>query len=478
MQSSLSIPLRLILGLLVLGLFVLGAHAAQAHQPLAQATRVYLPLVTKPGMPSGVVGPTELNLRAATHLGGSADDQAAAVVLTPDGSVIVAGTLPGYQPPGVVATTLLDGSDGWLLRFSASGQLLGATRLGSDVSGLAVSPTGMLVACGAFGLAALGPEAQSLLWHVEVGAGRRCAVGLDGTGAVLVGNEVILVAADGTPLGRWSAGPGSSSDLVVDGQREQVILTGFVQITSNLQIPFIRAYSYTGELRWRSYDFPAGTPNLGTADTRGERLALGQDGMLYFAGSINGGTGASIFVRDPKDTSQSATDRIVVTDRYTNPFNVGSIKMLWIGRFDPADGTLVLGQSLLTRLSSDRGNSISAGAITVSSDGTVYLAGQAFASLAKRDEVVINGATIGSYGGGDAYVLVLSPDLRQRQLWVAFSGADGSRGSAVGLAVGTETVALVANLTRGAFVTHNALQATPGGGADAYVSMWARGGRR
>ncbi|WP_124681987.1 hypothetical protein [Candidatus Viridilinea mediisalina] len=464
----------LLLGLLLAGTLLMGTHATQAQQPLAQTTTVYLPLVIKPGMPSGVVGPTELNLRAATHLGGSDDDHAAAVVLGADGTVIVAGTLPGYQPPGVVPTTLLDGSDGWLLRFSTDGQLLGATRLGAEVTGLAVDPTGTLVACGDFGLAALSAEAQSLLWHAEVGAGRRCAVGLDGTSAVLVENEVALVAANGTPLGRWSAGRGSSNDLVVDGQREQVIVTGFVQITSNLQIPFIRAYSYTGELRWRSYDFPAGTPNLGTADTRGERLALGQDGMLYVAGSINGGTGASIFVRDPKDTSQSATDRIVVTDRYTNPFNVGSIKMLWIGRFDPADGTLLLGQSLLTRLSNERGNSISAAAMTASSDGTVYLAGQAFASLAQRDDVVINGARIGSYGGGDAYVLVLSPDLRQRQLWVAFSAEDGSRGGAVGLAVDNETVALVANLTRGAFVTHNALQAAPGGGTDAYMAVWAR----
>ncbi|RRR67915.1 MAG: hypothetical protein EI684_18275 [Candidatus Viridilinea halotolerans] len=460
--------------LIIFALVLLAPLAAQANPVPSQTFTVYVPLVSVPGTPSGITSPTSLAVQAASHLGGAGDDLAAGVAIAPDGSVIVAGTLPGYQPPGVSPTTLLNGTNGWLLRLAPTGQLRSATRLGANITGLAMSPAGLLVACGDFGLAALPPEATSLHWHHALGQGRRCAVGTDGSSALLVGNEVAVFSADGTAQGRWSAGVGTTNDLVVDSAHEQVIVTGFKQVNNNLQIPFIRAYSYTGMLRWQSYDFAADTPNVGTADTRGERLALGQDGMLYLAGSINGGTGASIFVRDPKDASQSATDRLVVTDKYTNPFNVGSIKMLWLGRFDPADGTLIVGQSLLTRRSDDRGNSISAGAMAAGRDGTLYLVGQAFAALANRDQGRINGMPVGSYGGGDAYVLVLTPDFRQRQLWLAWSGTDGSRGGAVGLVVSDTTVAMVAQVSVGAFVSHNALQAAPGGGSDAYVAIWQR----
>jgi hypothetical protein len=243
-------------------------------------------------------------------------------------------------------------------------------------------------------------------------------------------------------------------------------------VSGNLQIPFIRAYGYDGALRWKSYDFPAGTANLGSADTRGERIAIGRDGKLYFAGSINGGTGVSIFIRDPKDTGISATDRIVVTDKYTNPTNIGSVKMLWFGRFNLADGALELGQSLLTRLSSDRGNSIGASAITADVDGTLYLAGSAAAFIASRSEIRVAGVAPGTYSGSDAYALVISPDFTQRRLWVTFTGPAGGAGSANAISVRGGVIALAGSVSSGSFITHNALQPTPGGAADAYLAVW------
>jgi hypothetical protein len=488
MQPRLSYQLLLLvalmLGVVVLAGVALAPVAAQGNCPpttavLAQDTclppaaslRVYLPLVAVPRT-SGVSSPTSLVVNAASQIGGSGADKASAVDVAPDGTVVFGGTLPGYTPPGISPITLLNGSDGLVLRLDQDGQLRSATRLGASISDLEVSPSGTILACGDFGVAALSPDAASLVWNAAIGAGQRCAIGTDETSAVLAGNEVAVFAADGSALGRWPGGGGVKNDLAVDGQRAQVIVTGYTQVSKDLQVAFIRAYSYDGSLRWRSYDFPTTHDNL-RADTRGERIAIGRDGKLYFAGSINGGTGASIFVSDPKDIELSATERIVVTDRYTNSYSTSTAKILWIGRFAPATGALELGQTILTRLSDDKGNSIGATAITADSDGAVYVAGSAAASIASRDLVTINGRRLGAYGG-DAYALITAPDFKQRRLWVAFTDAQGGKGGNGLIAVRGDTVAFGATINEGAFISHNAVQPAPGGGGDAYVAIWVR----
>ncbi|NJO81424.1 MAG: hypothetical protein HC828_00805 [Blastochloris sp.] len=74
---------------------------------------------------------------------------------------------------------------------------------------------------------------------------------------------------------------------------------------------------------------------------------MGRDDKLYFAGTINGGTGVSVFSRDPKDIDiKLGKDRAIETDNYTKPFNIGSVKMSWYGRFQscrrhPGTGSIV-----------------------------------------------------------------------------------------------------------------------------------------
>ena len=321
--------------------------------------------------------------------------------------------------------------------------------------------------------AVLDPTVSRLLWSSTGIAGRHCAVGADGTVAALVGNEAAVYGADGVALGRWTVGGTAQNDLAVDGQNHIVIVTGYTQVSSNLQVPFIRAYSYNGTVRWRSYDFPVGTVGLGTADTRGERVAIGRDGKLYFVGSINGGTGASSFNRDPHDASKGASDRTVVTDMYTNPSNVGAVKILWLGRFTPTDGSLMLAQSLLTRRSDEQGNSLGAAGLSADADGTVYLAGGAAAFLANRDAATVGGVRVGPYGG-DAYALVIAPDFTERWLWVPFTAPTGGSGSATAISVRGDTVAMAATLSSGAFISVHAVQPAPGGGADAYLAVWPK----
>jgi hypothetical protein len=453
--------------LLIVTLTGIGIVVGAAAQ--APTITLYVPLITSGLRQTGAA--TNLHVEAATHLGGAQADQATAVDIAADGTIVLGGILPGYTPSAHV-TTLLNGTSGALARFDRTGQaLISFTQIGASVNDLEIGSEGVIVACGDFGIAALDATASDLLWSAAPGAGKRCALGADGTAAVLAGNVIYAYDRAGALLGSWTVAGSAVNDIAVDGANQLVIATGFTQVSGNLQHPFIRGYTYAGGLRWRSYDFPSQVDRL-TADTRGERIAIGRDGKLYFTGSINGGTGVSVLSRDPQDSGRSANDRTVQTDTYTRPTNVGSVKMLWFGRFNPADGALELGQSVLTRLSSGRGNSIGAQAITADADGTVYIGGAASAAIANRDKVTISGAPIGPYGATDAYVLVVSPDFTQRKHWVAFAGPSGGRGGVSGVAVRNGMAALAATLSEGAFITRNALQPGPAGGTDAYLAVW------
>jgi hypothetical protein len=420
---------------------------------------------------------TNFDVSAATYLGATDDDTLNAVDIAPDGALVVGGALPGYLPPdGTGLFELLGGGPGAIMRLDETGQrALSLTRIGDTVADLEVATSGQIVACGSFGVALLNAEANDVVWSADPGDGaKRCAIGAsDGTVALVVGGTVYTYANDGTALGSWAANGKDEYDVAVDSTNELVIVTSYKQASANWKSAFMRAWSYDGTSRWQSYDFNS-NDGLG-ADTEGKRIAIGRDGLLYFAATINGGTGASIFSRDPLDLSQSAGDRTVKTDNYNNPTNVGSISMTWYGRYNPADGSLLLGQSLLTRLSSGRGNSIAPRAIMADEQGRVFVAGQMFCCIANRDALQIAGQPVGGYQSGEPFFLAVQPDFEQRIVWTPFTAAGGEGGSspAVGVSARDGNAAVAIDVDAGkSLITHNALQSLPTGGTEGYVAAW------
>jgi hypothetical protein len=349
---------------------------------------------------------------------------------------------------------------------------------------------GQLVACGAFGLAFFANGAGTPSTAATKAA--RCAIGSDATAAALNGKRVTVYTA-AAESAAWDVSGSTVNDLAVDSAHQQIIVTGFTQDDGGkcgpLQIAWLRAYSYSGQLKWQRYNWnkqQVGDANI-CADTRGERLSIGTDGQLYFAGSINGGTGASIFARDPQNIAvELSGGQVVNIDKYTNAFNTGSVKMSWIGRFEPSNGTLLVGQGLLTRASGDKGNSISVKAIAADDQGRVFVAGDTACCIKDRSgtggatqKLAVAGTPIGNYEGGEAYLLALSADLRTRIAWTVFAAPNASAGGspADGLAVRDGVVVLAATLNpkagaNRALITYQALQPRIGGGADGYLVRW------
>jgi hypothetical protein len=416
----------------------------------------------------------------ATYYGGSGADTITAVDAN-NNSFFVAGKGPNYAPSGVTPS---GSGEGLLTRYNLDGTPAAAVRLSSEILDMEANSTGQVVVCGSFGISLFDANDLStpLFSNEIIGTVSRCAVGDDGTSAGISGNSIYVFNLVGTQVGNWNSGASSRSfnDVAVHSESQTVIEAGQNQAAGNLQVAFFKGRTFTGDIKWTNYDFSASEvfdANLG-ADSRGERVAIGEDGKLYFSGYVDGGN--AIYGRNPRNITESLSNtQLIKTDNYTNPFQISGAKALgWYGRFNPSTGNLERGQFLLTRLSNGDGNSISIKAITASSDGTVYLGGEAYASIQNRANLQVAGTTIGGYSAGEPFVFVASPDLTQRLFWTSFAAPGKSAGGspAYGVAVRGNSAVLGATLklTDGQrAITVNAAQGDVGGGtSDGYLVFW------
>ncbi|MBA3533419.1 MAG: hypothetical protein H0T73_15990 [Ardenticatenales bacterium] len=438
------------------------------------AQTLYMPLVHRA---CEVPPPSNhLALLAGSYLGGQGAERLTSVDVAADGSVLVGGAMPGYVPSGGAPGELLGGGDGIVLRLDATGQrVLSLTRMGSVVNDLEINQRGELAVCGDFGVALLDSQASRVVWSRAPGNGARCTIAEDGTVAVLVAGKGYTYDRAGTLLGQWPIGGNAQSDIAIDAASQTVIATGYSQKTINLQVAFLKAWSYTGASRWTSYDFSATAvqaENLG-ADTRGLRVAMGRDGQLYFAGRSDGSN--AIYTRDPQAIDRAlGSQEWVRTDRYNDPYN-NSATITWYGRYHPGTGELEKGQFLLARLSTGRGNTIKPLAIMADETGRVYLVGDTTLSIENRDSRQVAGVTVGPYALGEGFLLIVQPDFRQRLIWTPLAGSEGAGGSPLtGVSTRNGVAALVGTLTNGTLITHNAVQPTSSTLPDGYVAVWPR----
>ncbi|HIK14648.1 MAG TPA: hypothetical protein IGS53_05055 [Leptolyngbyaceae cyanobacterium M33_DOE_097] len=417
-----------------------------------------------------------LDISAATLFGNGGQDYAYATDLSVDSKfAFVGGSFPSYNPGGQ-AYNLLGGGTGALIRYNtATNQVVSTTRLPGAVEDLEVNPvTGQIAIAGDFGVALLSADASQIIWsntsftdatRVATSGNGQVAVMRDRAGAP---DQILLYNALGQVVQQWDTGLTTRhfNDVAVTDQNGGIVIaTGYDQKTADLQVAFGQAWDLNGKQIWKNYDFSSlavENANL-MADTRGERVAIGRDGQLYLAGSINGGTGASIFSRDPLNIAQSAAAQTVTTDSYNTPTNVGSIVMTWFGRYDALTGGLVKGQSLLARQSSGQGNTVRVNSITADEMGQVYLGGEAAGSIANRNLQQIKGQTVAPYAPYDGYLAIISADFSQRYAWTPVSKA---KVNAVSVRNG---VAVSVATTTAQQITYNAVQSSYGGAEDGYL---------
>ncbi len=438
---------------------------------------------------------------AASYLGSSSDDIGAAVAIAPDQTVVLGGTIAGnnfgLSPYNLQAgSSTSPGGNGVIIRTDRTGKnIQSVTRLGNTIDGIDVNQNdGTITAIGDFGLAQLNAQANSVSWSKNTTAlapspgpgsqastGRRIAVGKNGTLVTLFSGNVTVFDSGGNKIGQFIPSGTYVEDVTVDSPSSTVIVTGFSQKDgggcSQLQVAFIRGYDYQGNLKWTDYDWTHATAysnGSSCADTRGDRVSIGKDGKLYFAGETAGGN--NIYRYDPKNIAQAAPN--VTYDAYNTTYNTSSSHLTYYARLDPATGTVEKGQYALARLSQDAsglGNTIVPRAITADESGNVYIGGITAYTIPNRDPVnlSISGKPLGIYAGGDGFILVVSPDFSSRKIWTAWTGANTSTQPTTinGVAVAKGVAAIMAT-AKGNMITVNPVQSSNAGGTDAFYSVF------
>ena len=350
------------------------------------------------------------------------DDAVVGACIQADGSLVLAANL------GSDVFQKLGGKDavgsGCVVGLSPDGtQVRFAVSVASQVYDLANNAQGQLyLAGGEDGLIKLSPDGKKKLWTAALGKVLRTDAGDDGHCAAIVESTVHILDADGKTLGTAEGGQ-FTCDVCVDSKSRTVIQTGFRNAHAfdgkknyPVQISYIRGHAYDGQRKWVNYDWSTdrdsdrflNKPTNNMADSRGDRCAVGRDGKLYVTFQVAGGN--HIFRYSPRDIMQPV--ELAGGDKYHQFYNSRSEHKCFFGRYEPATGDFLAGQQFCGRLSSGGANAVvtKTGDITADEEGRVYVVGQSAYGI----PLTLN-PTGGEYLGG-GFILVMSPDLKQRLL--------------------------------------------------------------
>jgi hypothetical protein len=465
---------------------------------------------------------------SATWLGGTTtsflDSPRAAVEIAADGSVLVGiATDDNFGAPVV---TLADGGAGAIFRFSPDGRrLLSATRVASTIHDIKLQPgTGRIGVVGQNRVALLSPTADKLEWSAAISAmAPRLSLGSDGTIAVQGdrGGEILIFnGSEATPQHTLSVG---GADFAIDGASKTVVVGGSFQDNgggcSELRVPTLRGFSYTGQMRWSGYGWGdvKQSPLSLCADGAVSRVRMGRDGKVVFAAYSEGGN--SPFARDPLDITKtiSAANPAPAGEpsrlSHHIPTRTSANPILFVGRIEAATGALIKaawtlvrrptegggiprgGATLIgqTRLSFDDG----VGAVAVDEQGHVLVGGAQGCCIPGRGataadtKLQVAGQKVGRYPGDvqeqdgayEGFVLSFAPGFARRTLWHTFSTDAGvaSRTRAVAIGGGTAAAVLTSgrrtpSSSAGLITFQPAISAGPVGDLAFYLVVWRTGG--
>lgn len=377
--------------------------------------------------------------------------QAIGLALTArDGVVVGINRAPGagfpsgsgelqFWPPGASSLPQVEALGGTLRAFAtdpASGRWIAGGDFGVRVSDADGSATG-----------------SSLPVSALIGVPDRLAL-CGGFFAVLRAGQVGLYSTAGALQGQFTVAATRVEDVACEADGSRVYVTGDRQLTSTLRMAYAEAYSPSGTRLWRAWGHSAAEAQAvnSLADTDGRRILRAADGGLYVAARTDGGN--NVFRFQPQNLAQNAAN--VGFDAFNQTFQLsGAPSLGYYARLDPATGTLVRGQYLLSRLANGNGNSVGLDALAVGADGALVVGGQAFASLANRAALTVAGQAIGAYSGGDPYLLVVPADFASRRYWHPPTG-DSGRGLTRAVASRAGLTAMLVEASQGRMITVNA----------------------
>ncbi len=288
--------------------------------------------------------------------------------------------------------SILFGGDYGLIRVSADGSTIIDTEDSVIVNDIDSEDNSSVFLATSAGVYTYDSGSSTLSGPFTSCLGNNSKVSISNEGTAFIQGNSICTLYNATSS-TFSIPQSNPADVAMLGST--VYVTGYDQVSANLQVPFISAYELDGTL------ITTATFGSGTADTRGVAISVGEDGNLYFAGTTDGGNNP--FENDPN---------IVNLNEFTNTSNSsGAKKFTYYARLNPDTLEREISQFIVSRLSSGGANSVEVKDITADANGNIYLALQSFASFSGRGNATINGQPIDAYSGGEAILFRVNPTL-------------------------------------------------------------------
>lgn len=427
----------------------------------------------------------------SSFLGGSGNDAVWGCALQADGTVVLAANL-SELPAGITPVYLAGaepGMTGAILRFSADGRnLLSVTVVGDLVADLARDAQDRLyVAAGSAGLLRLSADANELDYARPLPENaHRVAAGPSGYVVALSDGEedyespklldarVLLFDPAGNEVLNTRGATTFTTDVAIDEVTRTVYSTGYKNFNTSdgvspslpVDVPAIAGTAFDGTNRFNGYNWSRDAssdrwlnlPENNMADTRGHRITVGQDGLLYVAYEADGGNHCLRY--SPFSVTEPVG--IVGGDAFSEFFNTGTEPKLFVGRYDPLTGQYLRGQQFCARLTNGKANTVRVrgGDIAANAAGEVYVVG------ASAWGIPINLEYLPEKYRGGAFLLQLSQDFTERQIVTRVSTTRART-----IALGPNDGLVFAGETTGELFTNNAYQSTLSGAVDGWFAV-------
>jgi hypothetical protein len=357
----------------------------------------------------------------STWIGGPGNDSLTAAAVLRDGTVILGGAMPGFEPKLGPLARASGFGDGIVLRLApVSGEIVSALHTRSAVTDIDGDESGLYIT-GAFGCSKFDSRGR-LLWNNDFGGpDARIAAGPGGSALVVAGKTVSVINPRGIVVKSWQVEAVVVLDITCDVSEQLAFVTGYdhrqAADGSTLEVAFVSAFNGDGKQVWRAYGWTAqelAGQGLG-GNTRGCCLKMGPGHKLYVLGQACGKE--SLWTRQGQDIAKKAA--LVAVDKFQDPAGAEPTTTLaFLGRLDAHSGQSEGGTMLLARAADDKARDLRPMSLAVDEEGRVYVGG-----WAQENPPISERSFGGAFAGDGAAMVIFDPNFKRLYAAKLCSGA-------------------------------------------------------
>ncbi|MGD1896369.1 MAG: hypothetical protein ACFB16_05380 [Phormidesmis sp.] len=376
--------------------------------------------------------------------------------------------LPGETGVDVVMTSqgaiaATNTETGALLHWvdPATGEIVQTVELPNPISDIAFDGRDVLAVATANTLLRLSAADGETLSRINLRGAKRVAISSDGHLAAIAGKRILAYDDNNQEMFSTQRDYREVTDVEILScdDKQMVYFTSYRNATftdindrtNPVQIARIEALDFTGEVQWDLFGDDTETIKQNVADTRLYRVVMAPDGYLYIAGE-SAGTATIFRWRGQPMTEDEQFGRISPflsrIDESSSLHNSGAAHLAYYARVHPTEGRLVTAQMSFPRNVDTKANAMRIGDIDVSANGTLYFGGAASRNIPNREELTLNGVSVGEYGGRDRAWMSVAPDFQARNFWTVLA-EEGGKGIVKGVGVGYGYSAALSNVESG-----------------------------